>query len=198
MLADMDPISVGTVEAYIDRAFSTSLNKVEMEAVFYPRYNTVALNFRYQATNYCQYWPQEGRELFVKAAESYKADYAAKKLGRKFSKTRRAYGRFTGKLEWSFTKHSELNVSSPLIDIGYGFRGPKGKETPFLTVSQSSAKAESPDDSDRIDSIAIYLYFIRDQADSLARIFDQDSLLNFIEAKAYEEPKDDDYGEADY
>jgi hypothetical protein len=195
MIADMDPVTVGTIEAEFDRAFSSKLDKLEIEAVFYPRYNTVALNFRYQLTDYSQFWSQEGRELFIKAVESYKADFAARNLERKFSKTRRAYGKFTGKLEWSFTKHSELNVSSPLFQLGYSFRGEKGKETPFFTVSQYSAREESPE-GDRLDSIPIYMYFVIEQADSLVRVFDQNNLLNFIEAERYNEPKDDHYEEA--
>jgi hypothetical protein len=199
MIADMDPVTVGTIEVEFDRAFSSRLNKIEIEAVFYPRYNTVALNFPYQLTNYRQFWPQDGRELFVKAVESYKADYAARNLGRKFSKTRRAYGKFKGKLEWFFTKRSEINTSSPVIDLGYSFRGEKGKETPFFTVSQNSAKEESlQGDGGRLDSVPIYMYFTREQADSLVRIFDQNNLLNFVEASGYDEPKDDDYGEAEF
>lgn len=195
MIADMDPITVGTIEAEFDRAFSNKLDKLEVEAVFYPRYNTVALNFRYQLTNYSQFWPQEGRELFIKAVESYKADFAARNLERKFSKTRRAYGKFTGKLEWSFTRFSETNVSSPLIQLGYGFRGERGKETPFFTVSQYSAKEESSQ-GERLDSIPVSMYFVIEQADSLVRVFEQSNLLNFIEAERYNEPTDDHYEEA--
>jgi hypothetical protein len=197
MIADLDPISVGTIEAEFDRAFSSRLDKLEIEANFYPRYNTVALNFRYQLTNYHQSWSQEGRELFIKAVESYKADFARGNLGRKFSKTRRAYGKFRGKLEWTFSKYSELNVSSPLIELGYRFLGEKGKETPFFAVSQYSAEEESSQESGtRLDSIPINMYFTREQADSLVRIFDQSSLLNFIEAESYNEAKDEGYEEA--
>jgi hypothetical protein len=197
MVADMDPITVGTIEAEFDRVFSNRLNKLEVEVVFYPRYNMVALNFQYQLTNYRQFWPQEGRELFIKAVESYKADFAARNLGRKFSKTRRAYGKFKGKLEWTFTKLSEVNVSFPVMELGYRFRGDQGKETPFFTVSQYSAKEESSQgDSNKPDSVPLYIYFIIAQADSLAKVFDQNNLLNFVEAETYNEPKDDDYGEA--
>jgi hypothetical protein len=199
MVADQDPVSIGIIEAEFDRILSNRLNMLEIELVFFPRFNTVALDFRYQLTNYRQMWSQEGRELFIKAVESYKADYAARNLGRKFSRTRRVYGKFTGKLEWSFAKYSETNLSSPVIELGYSFRGEKGKETPFLTVSQNSATEESSlqNGNNKLDSVPIYMYFTREQADELARVFDQESLLSaLVFAPDFDQPKDDDYGEA--
>ncbi|MDR1586696.1 MAG: hypothetical protein LBS57_04490 [Treponema sp.] len=199
MVADQDPVSVGFIEAEFDRLLSARLNKVEMEVVFYPRYNEVALNFRHQLTSYRQFWSQKGRDLFIKAVESYKADYASKNLGNKFSKTRRAYGKFKGKLEWSYSKYSDWSNSSPSIELGYRFRGEKGKETPFFAVSQSSAQEESSlrDGGNKLDSIPIYMYFTREQADELARVLNQESLLSaLVLSPDYDQPKDDDYGEA--
>jgi hypothetical protein len=208
MVADLDPLSAGTAEAEFNRLFSGRLDKQEIEVVFYPRYNEVALNFRYQFTNYRQFWSQEGRELFISALESYKADYAARNLGRKFSKTRRAYGKFKGKLEWMYTKHSDLNVSYPTIELGYSFQGERGRESPFFTVSQSSADAASPwsqSDETRLGSVPIYLYFTREQAETLATLFAQDALLAMIAETYTDEPRDEyqeekteDYQEADY
>jgi hypothetical protein len=201
MVADQDPISIGIIEAEFDRLLSARLNKVEMEVVFYPRYNEVSLNFRHQLTSYRQFWSQKGRELFIKAVESYKADYASRSLGRKFSKTRKAYGRFTGKLEWTYSKYSDSSVSSPLIELGYRFRGEKGKETPFFAVSQSSAQEESSlrNGGSKLDSVPIYMYFTREQADELARVFNQESLLGaLVLSPDYDQPKDEDYGEAVY
>jgi hypothetical protein len=211
MLADLDPLPAGMVEAEFDRLFTGRLNKQEIEVVFYPRYDEVALNFRYQLTTYRQFWSREGRELFIRALESYKADYAARSLDRKFSRTRRAYGRFKGKLEWMYTKHSSLNVSYPVVELGYRFQGERGRESPFFTVSQSSAaEASSPqDDESRLDSVPIHLYFTREQAEALAALFDQDALLGMIEEIAANEPRDEyqeqeaygeyeEYGEAEY
>jgi hypothetical protein len=201
MVADQDPVSIGVIEAEFDRLLSARLNKIEMEVVFYPRYNEVALNFRHQLTNYRQFWSQEGRDLFIKAVESYKADYASRSLGRKFSKTRKAYGKFKGKLEWTYGKYSDSSASSPAIDLGYRFRGEKGKETPFFAVSQSSAQEESSlrNEGSKLDSVPIYMYFTREQADELARIFNQESLLSaLVFSPDYDQPRDDDYGEADF
>jgi hypothetical protein len=201
MVAEQDPVSIGVVEAEFDRLLSARLNKLEMEVVFYPRYNQVALDFRYQLTRYRQFWSQEGRELFIKAVESYKADYASRNLGRKFSRTRKTYGKFTGKLEWTYSKYSDWSVSSPVIELGYRFRGEKGNETPFFTVSQSSAREESSlrDGSNKLDSVPIYMYFTREQADELARVFNQESLLGaLVLSPDYDQPKDDDYWEADF
>lgn len=193
MIADMDPILVGAVDAEY-KTILGKLNKLEIDALFYPRYNTVALEFKYQLTTYRQFWTQEGRELFIKAVESYNNDYDSRSLNRKlkFSKTRRAYGKFSGDLEWFSGKFSHVSESSPIYEIGYSFQGEKNRETPFLTVSQNSAteKTMASSDNTRINSIAVYLYFIREQAAFLARIFDQTALLSAIEPK---KGKVDDY-----
>jgi hypothetical protein len=193
MLADLDPLPAGTVEAEFDRPFSSRPDKQEMELVFYPRYNEAALNFRYQLTNYRQFWSQEGRELFISALEAYQADYAARSLDRNFSKTRRAYGKFRGKLEWAYTKHSSLNVSYPTIELGYRFQGERGRESPFFTVSQNSAgEASSPQgDESRLGSVPIRLYFTREQAEVLAALFAQEALLGMIAETYTEEPRDE-------
>jgi hypothetical protein len=205
MIADLDPLPAGTVEAEFDRLFSSRLDKQEMDVVFYPRYDEVALNFRYQLTSYRQFWSREGRELFIKALESYKADYAARNLDRKFSKTRRTYGTFRGKLEWTYTKLSNLNVSYPTIELGYSFQGERGRESPFFTVSQGSAEEASASQSDenRLGSVPIYLYFTREQAEALAALFAQDALLGMIEEIETNEPRDEyeeyeEYEEAAY
>jgi hypothetical protein len=193
MVADLDPLSVGSAEAEFNRLFSSRLDKQEMEVIFYPRYNEVALNFRYQLTNYRQFWSQEGRELFIKALESYKADYAARNLDRKASKTRRVYGKFKGKLEWLYTKFSNVNVSYPTVELGYSFQGERGRESPFFTVSQSSAEDASPSQSDesRLGSVPVYLYFTREQAEVLAALFAQDALLGIIETIYTNDPRDE-------
>jgi hypothetical protein len=199
MVADQDPVSIGIIDAEFERPFFTRLDKRDVELVFLPRYNAVAFDFTYQLTNYRQIWSQEGREIFFKAVESYKADYASRNLGRKFSKTRRAYGKFKGKLEWSYSKHSDLSASSPVIEVGYSFQGEKGKETPFLTVTQNSAREESSqqNDSSKLDSVPIKMFFTREQADELVRVINQESLLSsLVFSHDYDEPKDGDYGEA--
>ncbi|MDR0656978.1 MAG: hypothetical protein LBG22_11745 [Treponema sp.] len=201
MVADQDPVSVGIIDAEFERLFFAKLDKQDVEVFFLPRYNAVALDFRYQLTNYRQIWSREGRELFIKAVESYKADYAARNLDRKFSKTRRAYGKFKGKLEWSYSKHSESNVSSPVIELGYSFQGEKGKETPFFTVTQKAAREESSrqSDSEKLDSVPIKMFFTREQADELIRVINQESLMSaLVFSHDYDQPKDEDYGEADF
>ncbi|GHV55453.1 hypothetical protein AGMMS49579_18360 [Spirochaetia bacterium] len=211
MVADIEPVTVGTIEAEF-KTILGKLNKLEVEVVFQPRYNVVVLNFRTQGISYSQFWSQEGRELFIKAIEFYNADYAAQKLDRKFSKTRRAYGKFTGKLEWYMFKFTQVGLSFPLFELGYSFQGTRGKETPYFTASQGSAKNESSTGSDDsgIDSMAVFMYFTREQASALARLFDQAGLLEFIRdmqpqidnydgvSPDNEQPKAADYGEAEW
>lgn len=191
MVADLDPVSVGIIEAEY-KTILGKLNKFEVETIFYPRYNAVVLNFKYQFTTYRQFWTPEGRDLFIKASESYNNDYTLRNLNRKlkFSRTRRTYGKFTGGLEWTHGKYAQTSESSPIFELGYSFQGEKNKETPFLTVTQNSATETSVSDGSKLDSVHIYMYFTREQAASLARVFDQNSLLGFIESS---KPKIDEY-----
>jgi hypothetical protein len=199
MVADMDPVSAGTIEVEFDRFFSSNVEKKEIAALFYPRYNTVALEFRYQTIRYRQFWDLGGREKFVQALERYKADYAEKNLAAKFSRTRTAYGKLKGKIEWETFSITIPGLAYPTIELGYRFRG-KDSGSPYFSVLQQSAKDEYTLNSDNTkpDSLQIITYYTRSQADELARIFDQDFLLSLAGTKNTPEfaiPVQDEYYE---
>ncbi|MDR1100077.1 MAG: hypothetical protein LBL28_06305 [Treponema sp.] len=201
MVADMDPVSAGTVEVEFDRVFSSNVEKKEIEALFYPRYNTVALEFRHQTIRYRQFWDLGGRQKFVQALERYKADYAAKNLDNKFSKSRAAYGRFKGKTEWETFSFTIPGRAYPTMELGYRFRG-KDNSSPYFSVLQQSAKDEYSFNSDNAkpDSLQIVMYYTRGQADGLAKIFDQDFLLSLtgpVKTPESEAPVQDEYYEYD-
>ena len=177
MVADLDPISVGTVQAVFDRLLSSRLDNRDIEVIFYPRLNAVALEFRHEFVTYRQFWNQEARRLFIAALDRYKADFEARNLVDRYNRTRSAYGRVSGRVEWETFRLSRTYASAPIIELGYRFRS----DSPFFATLMRSAKAEdtsgsSPD----IQSQQINMYFTRAQADELARLFDQPFLLEFI------------------
>jgi hypothetical protein len=181
MIADRDPVSVGAVEFEVDRFFSSNVEKKEASLIFYPRYNTVALEFRYQTIRYRQFWDLAGRQKFVLALERYKEDYAAKNLVNKYSKSRSIYGKFKGKIEWETFSITTPGLAYPTMEMGYRFRG-KGGGSPYFAVLQQSAKDEYTlnSDSSKPDSLQICTYYTRAQGEELAKMFDQSFLLSLL------------------
>jgi len=195
MVADADPIAVGIVDAALDRMFSTKLNRAELEVIFYPRLNAVALEFKYELLTYRQFWNEANRQQFAAALELYKADYAARNLINKYKKTRSIYGKVKGQTEWEAFKYARTHNAYPVIELGYRFNG----ETPFFTSFMRPAKEQNSrrDGSDPDNSPAITLYFTRAQAEELVWLFDQNYLMELVAEKGTiksDEPFDvDDY-----
>ena len=179
MAANADPVSAGTAEAEFDRLFSSKLDKTEIEVVFYPRLNAVALEFKYELIRCRQFWNEAARRQFAAALEIYKADYAAQNLKNQYKKTRAVYGKVKGRTEWETFKYGKTRVAYPDIELGYRFAG----ETPFFTTFMQSAKQENDntDDSQQLNSQQINMYFTRAQADNLVKLFDQSYLMALLE-----------------
>jgi len=178
MVANVDPISAGTIEVEFNRIFSSKLNKTDVEVLFYPRLNAVVLHFKYEYVKCWQFWDEAARQRFVTALELYKEDYTARKLTNKHKKTRAIYGKVKGRLEWEVLKYTATRVAYPDIELGYRFMG----ETPFFSTVMRSAKEEKDDKSSRkLDSHQINMYFTRAQADDLVKLFDQSYLMGLLE-----------------
>jgi hypothetical protein len=188
MVANVDPVSAGSVEIVFDRPFSSKLNKIEVEVVFHPRLNSVALDFRYELIRYRQFWDLPARLQFSAAVERYKEDYEARNLQTQYRKTRAVYGRTRGQVEWETFKFSKTYKAHPVIELGYRFR----EGSPFFTTLMRSAKEENPPgDSTTMESRQISMYFTRAHADELVRLFDQEYLMGLLgrrESVTPEEP----------
>jgi hypothetical protein len=181
MVADMDPFSVGTFEAQLDRFLSSKVKKTEFETVFHPRHNYVSLEFKHELLTYRQFWDEPARKQFAAALELYKRDFADGKLANNNRKSKSVYGNVKGRVEWLMSKYTKTRVSNPIIEIGYQFK----ENTPFFTTLMRSAKEVITDDdnSTATNSQPINMYFTRAQADVLAEIFDQARLLELIGKK---------------
>lgn len=196
MVADEDPVPVGTIEAEFNRAFSTKVNKKEIAVFFYPRYNAVVLEYRYEFIRYRQFWDAEGRRQFAEALDRYKADYEARNLTAKFSRSRKIYGTVQGMTEWETSSISFPGRASPVMELGYRFRG----ESPYFSVFQRSAPNEyDSGDVNNSGSLQIIMYYTRAQAEALIKLFDQEYLMSFLaparSPEASATPAADDYRE---
>ena len=177
MIADMDPLSAGTVEVVFQRTFTMRMETREVELIFHPRLNTVSLEFRHELVNYRQFWDEAARRQFIAALELYKTDFADRKLIDRFNRTRSAYGKARGRLEWFTHRFSRTSTSLPTIDLGYRFRA----NAPFFTVLMNSAEEIEPESSSlRHQSQQVTMYFTRSQAEELARHFSQSYLVELI------------------
>ena len=58
MLANVDPFSLGFLYAQGSRNYSSKPSFIEMDVIFYPRQNEVALVFKHGASYFQQYWNQ--------------------------------------------------------------------------------------------------------------------------------------------
>jgi len=181
MVADADPVTAGNVEAVFERLFSSNLNKTDIEAIFYPRYNTVALSFKYQTIQYRLFWNETGRRKFAEALELYKTDYFERNLIDKYRKTRSVYGKIKGQVEWETFRFSKTHISNPELELGYRFRN----KLPFFTILIRSAKEESDggNNTELVENQQINIYFTRAQAEELVKIFDQSFLLGLLGPK---------------
>jgi len=174
MVANVEPFSVGAAEAQFDRMFSSKLNKVEINVVFHPRLNAVALEFRYELLTHRQFWDEEARRQFAAALELYKTDYAERKLVNKPRRTRAVYGKTQGRYEWETFKYTKTRVAYPTIDLGYRFRS----NSPFFaTFMRSAPEYVDSGENSRGESPQVSMYFTRAQAEELVKLFDQSYLI---------------------
>lgn len=194
MIADVDPIPLGPVGIAFDQLFSSALDTKEAAVQFNPRDDTVSLEFRYQTVIYRQYWDRAGRDQFIAAVHQYHADFEARNLSLKASKSRTAYGSTSARAEWGQFAFSVNACSYPRMDLGYQFKG----NSPYFTVVQREARDTiMPAADDSRMSLQITAYFTRSMADKVAALFDPAYLAAVLEAQGIveteEEPVSDPY-----
>jgi hypothetical protein len=195
MIADVDPIPLGSVSIAFNQVFSSALDTKEVPVQFNPRDDTVSLEFRYQTVIYRQYWDRAGRDRFIAAVRQYQADFAARNLSTRAAKSRAAYGGTGAKVEWGQFAFSVNACSYPRVDLGYRFKG----NSPYFTVVQREARdILMPSADDSRTSLQITAYFTRTMADKAAALFDPAYLAEVLEAQGIsdeteEEPVADPY-----
>jgi hypothetical protein len=178
MIADRDPISLGTIELEAEKFLSSALEKKEATVVFVPRTDSVYLQFRFQTVTYRQYWDRPGRAMFKAALAKYKNDYDAHNLELSPTKASRAYGQLKAYTEWG-----QLNIgvlmsgkAYPRMELGYRFNN----RSPYFTVLQRRADDEGLAATESRESLNIRTYFTRAQATELVSLFEQDYLLSLV------------------
>ncbi|GHU73323.1 hypothetical protein FACS189450_12890 [Spirochaetia bacterium] len=177
-LADMDPVSIGSVPMQFEKFLSSVIEKKDVEVWFDPRIDSVYLQYRYQTGTFRQYWNKSGRLQFITALEKYKKDYEARNLNLKGARALRAYGITGGRTIWGqFSSNVFMNAEAlPKIELGYQFK----QDSPYFTVHYGSAENIRSTDHQKETSLGMIAYFTRTQADELAKLFDQQYLLSFL------------------
>jgi len=187
MLADVEPFSIGTVSASFDKIFSSDVATADVEVIFRPRENEVALAFRYETLHFWQFWDEEGRKQFVEALNRYKEDFANQRLVTSYRKSRAIYGKVNGRFEWKPLSISGIYRSSPVIELGYRFKA----GSPYFSTHQAKAKEERGLNPKRIpESRSFAMYFTRAQGEDLVRFFNQAFLLELLGDKAQQSRTD--------
>jgi RNA recognition motif-containing protein len=188
MIADIDPFSLGSVSASLDQALSSRLKETTVEVIFYPRQNEVALEFRHETLQFWQFWNETARQNFIESLNQYKEDFANRKLITNYNKSRAIYGKVKGRVEWKVFNFSATYRASPYFELGYRLI----EKTPYFITYQNTAKEESGRNKDITESRRFPMYFTRAQGEALAKLFDQDFLLESVGDKALS--TSDDYG----
>jgi len=178
MLADVEPFSIGFVKASFDKLLSSDVAQADVEVIFYPRENEVALRFKYNTLQYLQFWNEDGRRQFIDALNRYKEDFANQKLITNYNRSKAIYGMAEGRCEWKTLNLSLAATyrSSPAIRLGYRFNG----NSPYFSTYQDEAKEETGVNSAVSKSNSFAMYFNRAQGEDLARLFDQAYLLELL------------------
>ena len=188
MVANIRPYTVGTIEAQVERFFSSNVKTTEIDVIFYPRLNSVALEFTYELITHRQFWDEGNRKQFAAALEQYKTDYAERKLIDKPRRTRAVYGKMKGRNEWETFKFSKTRVAFPVINLGYRFR----RDMPFFTTLMQSTLEHDDTEakSNLVESPPVTIYFTRAQADELIKFFDQSFLIASLETNPGAKPEE--------
>ena len=178
MLADVEPFSLGAVNASMDQVLSSGPKAISVEVIFHPRENAVALDFKHETLRYWQFWDEPARQSFIAGLKSYNDDFTNRNLNTNYRKTRKVYGAVKGRLEWHTLSFSAIYQSSPVIELGYRFKG----ESPYFSTYQNTAKEETAKNQGITESRSFYMYFTRAQGEELAKLFDQAYLIGLVGA----------------
>jgi len=168
----------GIIEAQIRRTFPVSgIRTVEVEVFYFPYDDAVCLVYRSDLFTYHQFWSKSGRESFLQALVNYNADYNERNLNENSRTSTKIYGSVGGYLYWqmfSITRRVSANVD---IDLGYTFN----ERNPYFAVTQNATTyVDKGSEENNLTSQRITMYFIRSQAQELAKLFDQEYLRTLV------------------
>jgi hypothetical protein len=171
-------ITVGTVEANMDKFFEPgAIRKENIKVYYFPESDIACIQFKVGYITVYQFWSQKNRYEFIESLKKYKEDYESRNIINNFRKTRAMYSRVLGYCVWQNTQLMEPGgrYSYPDIDLGYCFK----EKLPFFTITQRDAFNESRETKGtHPKSPVIMIYFTRAEADALAQLFAQDYLDN--------------------
>jgi hypothetical protein len=177
MIADLDPLPAGTIQAGVIQLFPTRVGPIPVPVTFEPRTNRVYLQFPYQTVTYRQYWDASSRAAFIAALSQYQGDYDRRELPQQsLVRTRKAYGSFSAMTEWGQFAFMINARSYPAIELGYAFQN----DSPYFIVTQKEAPNVNAATDVQNNSLRITLYFTRAMAEELAALFDQEHLLSLL------------------
>jgi hypothetical protein len=176
MIANVPPFSIGSVKTNTEKLITGQLKETEVNVVFHPRVNEVALELKTDLLTYRLFWKQEARQGFIDALSRYQEEFAEKKLITNTNKTRSIYGKHNIRLEWEAFSFSKTNSATPIIELGYRFKG----NAVYFTSYQNAAKTETAISDKTNDSPSFTIYFNRVQAEKLAQLFDQAYLVELV------------------
>ncbi len=188
----------GDVTSVFTKAVTGSISQKKSTIFINPENGTAGFGTSYMAAFYIVQFDEKARSKFAAAYKSYLEDFENKKLVRKSSKTKKAYGSMDVHLDWGSIKSSTPNNGNGTAFLGYEFV----KKSPYFVLYIPTLKNDHYDDvgdSTTRESITLKYYFTKAQAAELVEYLKDENILKFLEtysSDSYPKPATtDDYEE---
>jgi len=171
-------LEAGSIEAYLDKLFSSrDVKKTTFTVYYYPAEDVVCLRFKVNFYTCSQFWNRAGRDAFVGAFERYQEEYEQQKLIRDNRKIMNIYGMTQGFFTWRLTTITTEAQGQPLIKLGYQFKG----DGVFFTTTQMKSLYQDPLLRSRNQTSPVTkIYYSRSQAENLIALFKQEYLQSLV------------------
>ena len=173
-IIDMDSpyITLGEIDFQLVRGLGNA-RRLDVTVLYYPVEDAVALRFDVDTFTYHQFWSARGRQAFIDALVQYNRDFDERSLVDSQRRTRQIYGVTNGFLAWQQFRHTIQAGANMDVELGYAFH----ERRPYFSVTQGRAEFihDRVESLNRTSMMRVF-YFTREQAASLATIFDRQFL----------------------
>lgn len=185
-----DDFVTGDVTSVFTKTVTGSIAQKKATIFINPENGTAGFGSSYMTAYYIVQLDEKARKQFTTAYENYLQDFENKKLIRKSSKTKKAYGAINVHLDWGTIQSSTPNNGNGTAFLGYEFV----KNSPYFILYIPTLKNDHYDvvgDSTTRESITLKYHFTKAQAAELIENLKDENILKFLEtysSDTYQKP----------
>ncbi|MDA3849791.1 MAG: hypothetical protein PF447_00810 [Spirochaetaceae bacterium] len=176
MLADVDPIPLGSSSIGVMKMLDRSLKEVESEIILHPRNNMLTLIVKDGAANtHILHLDEFSRTAYIMGLQEYMESFDAHSLVDDKRVTEDLYGSFKAMHQWGLIGINAEGMTT--VDLGYLFKD----ESPYFTLTINDKKITLENSNTVRGTTVLKLYFTRNQALALGEYFKQENIQGFID-----------------